>query len=161
MFFSCCPSPIGIIKILANDVGITALWFVEPENAEIEVNTSLVIEQCIVELEEYFLGKRRFFTVPIDFDQATQFQKTVFGELEKIAYAHTISYETLAVRLGSKRHIRASASANGKNPIAILVPCHRVVGKSGKLVGYSGGIWRKQFLLSLEQQNAGQALVLF
>jgi AraC family transcriptional regulator of adaptative response/methylated-DNA-[protein]-cysteine methyltransferase len=109
-----------------------------------------IIRQTRRELDEYFAGQRREFSVPLAFP-GTPFETSVWNQLVTIPYGQTISYEDLALRIGSKGAVRAVGSANGRNRITILVPCHRVVNKSGALGGYGGGLWRKQALLALEQ----------
>jgi len=109
-----------------------------------------VIRQTRRELDEYFAGKRREFTIPLDYP-GTPFEVKVWTELLKIPYGETRSYEELAEITSAKAAVRAVGSANGRNRIAIVIPCHRVVNKSGALGGYGGGLWRKQTLLALEQ----------
>ena len=109
-----------------------------------------VIRQTRRELDEYFAGKRRDFTIPLDFP-GTPFETKVWTELLNIPYGETRSYEELAEITSTKGAVRAVGSANGRNRIAIVIPCHRVVNKSGALGGYGGGLWRKQTLLALEQ----------
>ena len=103
-------------------------------------------DHCIKELDEYFFKGRKFFTVELDL-RGTAFQRTVWSELLTIPYGTTVSYEAIAVRIGDIKSIRAVGVANGQNPIAIIVPCHRVIGKNGELVGYGGGIENKEWLL--------------
>ena len=109
-----------------------------------------VIEQTRRELDEYFTGSRRDFTMPLQYP-GTPFEERVWSELLKIPYGETRSYEDLALIVSTKGAMRAVGSANGRNRIAIIIPCHRVVNKSGALGGYGGGLWRKQTLLALEQ----------
>ena len=111
-----------------------------------------VIRQTRRELDEYFAGKRRDFTIPLDYP-GTLFEVKVWSELLRIPYGETRSYEELALLTSSRSAVRAVGSANGRNRIAIVIPCHRVVNKSGALGGYGGGLWRKQTLLTLEQGN--------
>jgi AraC family transcriptional regulator of adaptative response/methylated-DNA-[protein]-cysteine methyltransferase len=111
-----------------------------------------IIKQTRRELDEYFAGRRRDFTIPLAYP-GTPFETKVWSELLKIPYGETRSYEELATVIGSKGSVRAVGSANGRNRIAIVIPCHRVVNKSGALGGYGGGLWRKQALLSLEQDK--------
>ena len=111
-----------------------------------------VIKQTRRELDEYFAGRRRDFTIPLDYP-GTPFESKVWTELLKIPYGETRSYEQLAEITSSKGAVRAVGSANGRNRIAIVIPCHRVVNKSGALGGYGGGLWRKQTLLALELQK--------
>ena len=113
-----------------------------------------VIEQCIRELEEYFFRGRKFFGVEMN-PLGSPFQMKVWAELLLIPYGKTCSYEDIAVRVGDIKSIRAVGLANGQNPLAILVPCHRVIGKNGDLVGYAGGLWRKQYLLEHEAKLTG------
>jgi len=102
------------------------------------------------QLESYFAGERRHFDLPLDL-RGTPFQKTVWGELLRIPYGETISYGQLATRIGNPAASRAVGSANGRNPISVIVPCHRVIGSGGKLTGYAGGLNCKNFLLQLER----------
>ena len=102
------------------------------------------------ELKEYFEGTRKIFSVPLDL-QGTEFQKKVWNGLHEIPFGHTQTYHDQARKYGDIKAIRATASANGKNKIVIVVPCHRVVGQDGSLTGYSGGLWRKKWLLEWER----------
>lgn len=104
------------------------------------------------EINEYFEGKRKSFTVPLD-APGTEFQKGVWEELKKIPYGETISYKTQAERLKNPKGVRAVANANGHNRISIIIPCHRVIGEDGTLTGYGGGLWRKKWLLDFEKKN--------
>ncbi|MBL7907628.1 MAG: methylated-DNA--[protein]-cysteine S-methyltransferase [Bacteroidia bacterium] len=123
-----------------------------------EILNGAVSIQIANELQEYFSGKRKLFTLNLK-PQGTVFQLQVWEKLLSIPFGKTISYNEQAVQLGSAKKIRASASANGKNPIAIIVPCHRVIGTSGALTGYAGGLWRKEKLLQLE--SGSQQIELF
>ncbi len=137
-------SPIGELMILSVDDAVTHVLFNNDERKE-EVRTA-VIEQCIQELDEYFKKGRKFFTVNLK-AEGTEFQKKVWTELLTIPFGTTISYEELAVRLGDIKAIRAAGVANSVNPIAVIIPCHRVIGKNGELTGYAGGLDNKQWLL--------------
>lgn len=130
--------------VLSVDDAVTHVLFNKDERKE-EVRTA-VIEQCIQELDEYFKKGRKFFTVELK-AEGTEFQQRVWTELLTIPFGKTISYEELAVRLGDIKAIRAAAVANSVNPIAIIIPCHRVIGKNGELTGYAGGLDNKQWLL--------------
>lgn len=141
-------SPVGLIKIESQDKYITSIGFVEQWTGTSGEESGLVTT-CINELEEYFFGKRNSFSIPLKLN-GSHFEKQVWNELMNIPYGQTISYEQLAIKLGDLKKIRAAGRANGKNPIAIVVPCHRVIGKDGSLVGYAGGLDRKEFLLNLE-----------
>ncbi len=145
-------SPIGRIKIVADENCIQAVTFIE--DTESLSNTDLiespaVIHQCIDELIDYFNGSRTKFTVPIH-QSGTDFQQKVWKELYEVPYAKTMSYAELAKKLGDPKVIRAAASANGKNKIAIIVPCHRIIGSDSNLTGYAWGLAKKKWLLQHE-----------
>lgn len=142
-------------KKLASQAADLSRWFKSP----VVPGSHPHIAQTIRELEEYFAGQRREFSVPLDL-RGTEFQESVWRELLRIPFGGTISYEELAVRIGRPGAQRAVGSANGRNRIPIVVPCHRVIQKNGQLRGYGGGLWRKQFLLELEQRTAGLSLAL-
>jgi len=141
-------SPVGELIIESENEKIITLGFLKDSKLE-KTSSSPVIGQCISELEEYFSGHRKFFSFEMDL-RGTEFQIKVWNELLNIPYGKTISYEELAIRVGNIKSIRAVGLANGQNPIAIVVPCHRVIGKSGELVGYGGGLDRKIWLLEHE-----------
>jgi methylated-DNA-[protein]-cysteine S-methyltransferase len=157
-------SPIGKIKITADEHCITELVFLEEadlfEMYEPDENLPSVMHQCVDELIEYFAGKRRSFTVPIN-QAGTDFQQKVWKELYEIPYGKTISYADLAKKLGDPKCIRAAAAANGKNKIAIIVPCHRIIGTDQSLVGYAWGKARKRWLLQHEFRLALGVQTLF
>jgi methylated-DNA-[protein]-cysteine S-methyltransferase len=140
-------SPVGDLLIESEEERIVTLNFLKDTRQE-EARTP-VIDQCLQELDEYFLKGRKFFTFEMDL-HGTAFQKKVWSELLTIPYGKTISYEELAIRVGNIKSIRAVGLANGQNPIAIVVPCHRVIGKNGDLVGYGGGMDNKVWLLQHE-----------
>jgi len=140
-------SPVGDLLIESENGKICTVNFIKNSRRE-ETYTS-VIEQCIFELDEYFYKGRKFFDVELN-PQGTEFQKKVWNELLTIPYGRTMSYEALALRLGNIKSIRAVGLANGQNPIAIIIPCHRVIGKNGTLVGYGGGVENKEWLLNHE-----------
>ena len=158
-------SPIGQISITAEEGCITELIFLEemdtlfPSENETE-NLPPVIHQCVDELIEYFAGKRTHFTVPIN-QAGTEFQQRVWKELYEIPFGKTLSYADLAKKLGDPKVIRAAASANGKNKIAIIVPCHRIIGTDQSLVGYAWGKGRKRWLLQHEFRLALGVQTLF
>ena len=116
-----------------------------------EINSCPVLEECRDQLDRYFKGELMTFKIPLNFE-GTNFQQKVWAELLKIPFGETITYMELAVRLGDAKAIRAVGTANGRNPIAIIIPCHRVIGVGNKLTGYAGGIWRKKWLLELEMK---------
>lgn len=142
-------SPIGIIEIKSRDGYIISLDFVEKEE-EVEFIPE-VLKQCIKELHEYFNGVRKDFSVKVHLE-GTDFQKKAWEELMKIPYGETISYKEQAQRIGSPKAFRAVGLANSKNPVGIIVPCHRVIGSNGKLTGYAGGLWRKKWLIEHEKK---------
>lgn len=146
-------SPIGHMKIVASEHCIEELVFMEPSEStnffENDIDQPAVIHQCVDELMEYFAGKRIHFTVPIN-QEGTEFQQKVWKELYEIPFAKTLSYGELAKKLGDPKLVRAAANANGKNKIAIIVPCHRIIGADQSLVGYAWGKTRKRWLLQHE-----------
>jgi len=121
-------------------------------NAKILQGLNPLLDQLESQLTEYFNGKIKEFTIPLDV-KGTPFQKMVWEELQTIPYGETRSYREQAINLGKPNSIRAVANANGMNRIAIIIPCHRVIGSDGKMVGYGGGVWRKQWLLNFEKSN--------
>lgn len=140
-------SPVGDLLIESEGDAIVTVNFLKDSKKE-EVRTA-VIDQCIGELNEYFFKGRKFFTVELNMIGSV-FQKKVWTELLTIPYGKTASYEEIAIRVGDIKSIRAVGLANGQNPIAIIVPCHRVIGKNGDLVGYGGGMDNKEWLLHHE-----------
>lgn len=150
------------IEVVSNPVAILAISFRDTDYPEVAENREFppVMKQTICEMTEYFDGKRQTFEFEMD-PAGTDFQKKVWAELVMIPFGRTISYKELAKRLGDEKVIRAAASANGKNPIAIAIPCHRVIGNSGDLVGYAGGLTRKKSLLDLENSVRNGVLELF
>ena len=143
-------SPLGITKIEGDDYGISAIstLFEGLVSEKIPAN----LREAVSQLDEYFNGERTYFTFKIN-PKGTEFQLKVWQELGKIPFGKTISYLDLAKKLGDPKVIRAAASANGKNPLWIVVPCHRVIGTNGSLTGYAGGLWRKKWLLEHENPN--------
>ena len=154
-------SPVGLLKIGATDHVINQVLFVN-ENEEITPvrELSTLLQQCIEQLIEYFNGARQVFDLPV-YQEGTPFQNSVWSELLNIKFGRTISYLDLAKRLGDPKVIRAAASSNGKNNICIIVPCHRVVGTNNSLVGYSGGLPRKKWLLNHENKIVNGVQTLF
>lgn len=147
-------SPLGDLTLQATSNSICGLGFSRPDHVEPPAVKSAVLEQIEHELHEYFQGRRRDFGVSVEFD-GTDFQRRVWEELQRIPFAETISYAELAKRVGSANGFRAVGAANGANPIAIVVPCHRVINTGGELGGYSGDLWRKRWLLEHERRVAG------
>jgi methylated-DNA-[protein]-cysteine S-methyltransferase len=136
-------SPIGFLEIIADDKNILAINFKKQAKNN---NSNALSKRCVVELKEYFSGTRKKFTVPIRLS-GTPWQQKVWLALSQVPYGATISYVDLAAMAGKPKAARAVGGAVNKNPIPIIIPCHRVVGSSGKLVGYEGGLWRKKALL--------------
>ncbi|MCB9034481.1 MAG: methylated-DNA--[protein]-cysteine S-methyltransferase [Chitinophagales bacterium] len=155
MYNSYYESPIGLIYIESSDIGITQIKFVKAYKEIFDENE--LTQQAIQELNEYFNRKRKIFSLPLDLI-GTVFQKTIWQQLLTINYGKTQSYEQVALSINNIKAIRAVGSANGNNPIAIVVPCHRVIGKNGTLVGYAGELWRKKWLLDFEQNNIQTSL---
>ena len=159
-------SPIGQLNITAEDGCITELTFIDTmESSQAvyhEYDQALpdVIHQCVEELIGYFAGTRRAFTVPIN-QEGTDFQQKVWKELYELPFGKTLSYADLAKKLGDPKVIRAAAAANGKNKIAIIVPCHRIIGTDKSLVGYAWGKGRKKWLLQHEFRLALGVQTLF
>ncbi|MBP6732750.1 MAG: methylated-DNA--[protein]-cysteine S-methyltransferase [Chitinophagales bacterium] len=153
-------SPVGLIEISGTGTFITSVLFVEETEVEADENVPEVLLDCKRELEEYFAGTRQEFTVKLK-AEGSIFQKKVWNELKKIPFGSTCSYNTIAKKLHNPDAVRAVGLANGKNPIAIILPCHRVIGEDGKLTGYAGGLWRKQWLLEHEGKITGNKPLLF
>lgn len=141
-------SPIGFIEIVATDEGIASVNFADLAHGT-QSNTHPILEQCINQLDEYFNLQRKDFNLKLS-PQGTEFQKKVWQELRSIQYGQTATYIEIARRLGNVKALRAVGRANGSNPIAIIIPCHRIIGSNGKLIGYGGGLWRKKWLLQHE-----------
>src|ERR671912_2730194 len=142
-------SPVGIMKIAGTENYITEMIFEDAgQKTQYKPDKPMpeLFTQAIDQLIQYFQGERRLFDLPVN-QKGTGFQEKVWHELLNIPYGKTISYLELSRRLGDLKAIRAAASANGKNNICIIVPCHRVIGSNNDLVGYAGGLWRKKWLL--------------
>ncbi|NND61624.1 MAG: methylated-DNA--[protein]-cysteine S-methyltransferase [Flavobacteriaceae bacterium] len=141
-------TPIGNIEIKGNNFGISSIQFVEEAVSSSEsVPDSL--QNVMTQLREYFSNNRASFDIKLN-PEGTDFQNKVWQELQQIPFGKTTSYQKMANRLGDPKVIRAAASANGKNPIAVVIPCHRVIGTDGSLTGYAGGLHRKKWLLEHE-----------
>ncbi len=144
-------SPIGNLKIEEEDNYIVEVSFTEEKETQV---SSDLLRRCVTEIEEYFRGNRKEFDLPLLL-KGTDFQKRVWHALEKIPYGETRSYQDIACMIGKPKASRAVGMANHVNPIVILVPCHRVIGKNGKLTGYGGGLDKKKYLLELEGEHHG------
>ncbi len=151
-------TPLGTAKVVSDTIGIHEISVLD-EKIEIEnsTNNPQVLKDCISQLEEYFAGNRTEFNLSLT-PKGTDFQQRVWKELDKIPYGKTCSYLELSKKLGDVKAIRAVAAANGKNPLWIVTPCHRVIGSDGSLTGYAGGLWRKKWLLEHESPVKQQSL---
>jgi methylated-DNA-[protein]-cysteine S-methyltransferase len=155
---ACLETPIGPLRVVSDGVSILSVDFVErpprahrpaPEAAE----RPAVLDACLDQLGAYFRGERTSFDVPLGLE-GTPFERRVWAALLRVPYGRTTTYGALAAALGNPRAGRAVGGANHRNPVSIIVPCHRVVGGSGGLVGYGGGLWRKEWLLRHEREHA-------
>lgn len=149
-------SPLGYTKILGDENGIASISVLNSEEKETLI-IPFSLQDCAQQLQDYFQGKRKSFNLTLN-PKGTTFQKQVWNELQNIPFGKTITYLELSKRLGDVKAIRAAANANGKNPIWIVIPCHRVIGSDGSLTGYAGGLHRKQWLLEHESPNKQQVL---
>ena len=147
------PSPIGTIRLVSDGAGLVGLYLPnhKREAPAVPEGTDAITEEAARQLDAYFAGERTEFTVPLG-TKGTPFQQTVWEELKRIPPGETVSYGELARRIGQPTAVRAVAGANARNPVSIIVPCHRVVGSNGKLTGYAGGLTAKEFLLALERR---------
>lgn len=148
-------SPIGPLEIHASDSGVTAIHFSRAKKPALRKSNHPILRECQKQLQEYFAGKRKQFDLPLDFT-GTEFQKKVWLELAKIPFGKTTSYAELARRVGNPKACRAVGQANNKNPIPLVIPCHRVIGKNGDLVGFAGRLDIKKRLLNHECRTAGK-----
>lgn len=153
------PTPVGLLKLVASDRGLVAILWEndDPKRvplAPLEENADHpVLRETARQLQAYFAGTLEKFTVPLDFAAGTDFQKDVWRALLTIPFGETRSYSQIAQAIGRPKAVRAVGAANGKNPISILAPCHRVVGADGTLTGFAGGLEAKAFLLKLEARD--------
>ncbi|MDC0672704.1 methylated-DNA--[protein]-cysteine S-methyltransferase [Nannocystis radixulma] len=154
------PSPLGPLRLVASDLALVGIYFPEhrpaPAHAGDDVDHHPLLDHAARELDEYFTGRRRQFTVPLD-PRGTAFQRAVWRVLADIRFGEQRSYADLARAIGNPRAVRAVGAANGRNPLSIVLPCHRVVATGGALTGYAGGLPAKKWLLAHE---AGQMLEL-
>ncbi|MBK5210119.1 MAG: methylated-DNA--[protein]-cysteine S-methyltransferase [Flavobacteriaceae bacterium] len=149
-------TPIGTAKIEGDNNGIFAVTLIE-ESIDTSLKIPEDLSECVQQLSEYFNGTRKKFNLKLN-PQGTDFQKRVWNELLNVPYGKTRTYLEQTKKLGNIKAIRAVASANGKNPIWIIIPCHRIIGSDGSLTGYAGGIWRKKWLLEHENPSAQKSL---
>ncbi len=148
-------TPLGTAKIKGDELGVSVISILQ--EGEISKTIPLELKDAVKQLQEYFEGKRTTFNFPIN-PKGTDFQQKVWKALLEIPYGKTTSYLELSKKLGDVKAIRAVASANGKNPLWIVVPCHRVIGSDGSLTGYAGGLWRKKWLFEHENPLKQQSL---
>ncbi|NTW23168.1 MAG: methylated-DNA--[protein]-cysteine S-methyltransferase [Lentimicrobium sp.] len=142
-------SPLGFIELISEGGFITGLYFTDAALEEI-IPASLI--NAANQIKNYFGGELTVFDIPVNL-KGTNFQLSVWKLLEEIPYGETTTYGEIAAKLGMKNGARAVGLANGSNPVSIIIPCHRVIGQDGKLTGYAGGLWRKEWLLKLEQSE--------
>lgn len=151
--FTYYDSPLGTVTLQANEQGLLGVWFethtTKPQDLGTQEDSFPIFQSVKEQLERYFAGEAVQFDVPIA-AKGTPFQQSVWHALTTIPYGETWSYAQLADAIGNPKAVRAVGLANGKNPVSVIVPCHRVIGKNGKLTGYAGGIERKQRLLAIE-----------
>ena len=149
-----CPSPIGPLTLEEENGALTAVRFnsdLPRDAAPFSLPSTPLLRQAAAELREYFEGERKIFTIPLA-PKGTPFQQRVWAALREIPYGATRSYKELAIAVGNEKACRAVGMANNRNPLPIFIPCHRVVGSDGKLVGYAGGLDVKKHLLELEKE---------
>lgn len=149
-------TPLGKTKITGDENGILSI-IVSDDKLTLSKSIPKELKECVAQLDEYFKGSRQQFQIKLN-PEGTEFQKRVWNELLKIPYGKTISYLELTKKLGDAKAIRAVANANGKNPVWIIIPCHRVIGSNGSLTGYAGGLHRKKWLLDHENPIKQQSL---
>ena len=147
---------IGTARIVGDDDGISSITVLDNEE-ESSTKIPECLKDCVNQLKEYFQGERTSFNLNLN-PHGTSFQKEVWSALQQISYGTTKSYLKMSKELGNVKAIRAVASANGKNPLWIVIPCHRVIGSDGSLTGYAGGLWRKRWLLEHENPPIQQSL---
>jgi len=153
-------SPVGTLRISGNDNFVTEVSFVNDAATDEAADLPLPVKTCKQELEKYFQGTLRNFSVSTQ-QEGSPFQQLVWQHLKSIDYGRTCSYADIAKKTGDVNNTRAVGSANNKNHLAIIVPCHRVIGRDGSMTGYGGGLWRKEWLLQHEAKIANGVLTLF
>jgi len=142
-------SEIGFLRAIGSDEGLHELEFTDLKSAP-DSEVPACLQECFDQLDEYFSGELKNFSLSLN-PQGTDFQKSVWRQLVKIPFGQTTSYLHIATALGNKKALRAVGAANGQNRIPIIIPCHRVIGSDGSLIGFGGGIWRKEWLLKHEK----------
>jgi methylated-DNA-[protein]-cysteine S-methyltransferase len=156
LYFDCVPSPLGGLVLATDGVALTGVWF-DGQRYQPPMVTGWqrrrdlpLLHRAAAELAEYFAGRRKRFALPVA-PCGTPFQRAVWQAIAAIPYGETIAYRDLAARVGRPESIRAAGAATGRNPLSIVIPCHRIVGANGALTGYAGGLDRKRALLALER----------
>ncbi|WP_330400372.1 methylated-DNA--[protein]-cysteine S-methyltransferase [Tepidibacter mesophilus] len=150
MYYAYLKSPMGVLKIVSSEDSILEISHVREEEKDSHYRPQ-ILKDAITQLNEYFEGERKGFDLKIEL-KGTDFQKKVWNELNNIEYGETKSYKDVAIRIGNEKAVRAVGMTNSKNPISIIVPCHRVIGSNKKLTGYAGGLDRKKWLLDHEKE---------
>ncbi len=145
-------SPIGNIEIVADSDSVVELSFTDEKGTDLAADAPEILKEALKQIEEYFQGSRRSFTLKLN-AQGTEFQKKVWQQLTQVPYGKTAGYGDIALAVGNHKASRAVGGANNKNRIAIVIPCHRIVGADGSMTGYAGGIWRKEWLLQHEKTH--------
>jgi methylated-DNA-[protein]-cysteine S-methyltransferase len=159
LVFKHLPSPVGRLKLVASDAGLVAILWEEDDPARVRLGAMredadhAMLVETERQLTDYFAGRRQSFTIPLDF-RGTDFQKSVWAALLTIPFGETRTYGQIAHQLGRPSASRAVGAANGRNPISIIAPCHRVIGSNGALTGFAGGLAAKEHLLGHERRHA-------
>lgn len=156
-YYTLMPSPIDPLTLVSDGSSLTGIFMQEHKGKPLGTDQWTLdkapFQEAIRQLEQYFSGRRESFELKLA-PQGTDFQKQVWRELQTIPFGETITYGELAKRINNPKAVRAVGLANGRNPLSIVIPCHRVIGANGKLTGYGGGLWRKEKLLDLEQTDS-------
>lgn len=152
MHFDCLNSPLGCIGVYEQNGQIVRITLM-PEKDDRKLSPSSITAKAAAQLTEYFLGKRKKFDIPFSFEDETPFRQKVYSALLQVPYGKTVSYKELAAMIGNPNASRAVGGALNKNPLLIIVPCHRVLGSNGSLTGFAAGTDKKQFLIQLEKKN--------
>lgn len=152
-------TPIGVLKLTSNLEALLTISFAEKEEDSSELQPA-ILNETVLQLKEFFNGERKTFDVNIA-PHGTEFQQNIWEHVQLVNFGTTVSYLDIAIKSGSAKNTRAVGLANGKNPIPIIIPCHRIIGSNGKLTGYSGGLERKRWLLQHELQHTSNKNLLF
>ena len=150
-------TPLGQLRLVSDGTALVRIEFPDQHGSDGEAKTDAVLQQCELQLREYFAGERQTFQLQLA-AQGTEFQQQVWAALRAIPFGELRSYRDIADGIGNRKAVRAVGAANGKNPIPIIVPCHRVIGSDGSLTGFAGGLAAKQLLLQLESPQADIAM---